>query len=60
MIRVLHRGFGLGPYETLALTVPGLLCLAYLMHRFVERPFGPRLKRTMATQAAQLGARLGK
>lgn len=59
-IRVLHRGFGLGPYETLALTVPGLLCLAYLMHRFVEKPFGPRLKRTMSLQSKQLAAKLGK
>ncbi|MFD1662036.1 acyltransferase family protein [Streptomyces caeni] len=55
-IRVLHRGYGLSPYETLALTVPGLLCLAWLMHRFVEKPFGPRLKRTMSAQAARLKA----
>jgi peptidoglycan/LPS O-acetylase OafA/YrhL len=49
-IRVLHRGFGLGAYVTLALSVVSLLGLAWLMHRFVEKPFGPRLKRTLATR----------
>ena len=53
-IRVLHRGFGLGAYPTLALSVTGLLTLAWLMHRFVEKPFGPRLKRTMVLQAGRL------
>ncbi|GAA3574712.1 acyltransferase [Streptomyces osmaniensis] len=46
-IRVLHRGLGLGSYTTLALSVLSLLTLAYLMHRFVEKPFGPRLKRAL-------------
>jgi peptidoglycan/LPS O-acetylase OafA/YrhL len=54
VVRVLHRGLGVGPYVTLALSVAGLLGLAWLMHRFVEKPFGPRLKRTMAAQAARL------
>jgi peptidoglycan/LPS O-acetylase OafA/YrhL len=44
---VLHRGLGLGAYPTLALAVLGLLGLAWLMHRFVERPFGPKLKRSL-------------
>ncbi|MEY9993780.1 peptidoglycan/LPS O-acetylase OafA/YrhL [Streptomyces sp. V4I8] len=44
-IRVLHRGLGLGSYPTLALSVLSLLGLAWLMHRFVEKPFGPKLKR---------------
>ncbi|MGW4757183.1 acyltransferase family protein [Streptomyces chartreusis] len=52
-IRVLHRGLGLGSYPTLVLSVLGLLTLAYLMHRFVEKPFGPRLKR--ALPAVRLG-----
>ncbi|MFD3734516.1 acyltransferase family protein [Streptomyces sp. NPDC058632] len=56
-IRVLHRGFGVGPYETLVLSLACLLVLAWLMHRFVEKPFGPRLKRTMTVQAARLGSR---
>ncbi|MGW1952582.1 acyltransferase family protein [Streptomyces sp. NPDC001920] len=46
-IRVLHRGLGLGSYTTLALSVGSLLSLAYLMHRFVEKPFGPKLKRAL-------------
>lgn len=46
-IRVLHRGLGLGSYATLGLSVLSLLTLAYLMHRFVEKPFGPRLKRAL-------------
>ncbi|MFE9023004.1 acyltransferase family protein [Streptomyces sp. NPDC007808] len=46
-IRVLHRGLGLDPYTTLALSVASLLSLAYLMHRFVEKPFGPKLKRAL-------------
>nr|WP_229887588.1 acyltransferase [Streptomyces olivaceoviridis] len=43
-IRVLHRGLGLPPWPTLAVTVLGMLTLAWLIHRFVEKPFGPRLK----------------
>ncbi|GHH12771.1 acyltransferase family protein [Streptomyces lanatus] len=46
-IRVLHRGLGLGSYETLALSILSLLALAWLMHRFVEKPFGPKLKRAL-------------
>lgn len=58
-IRILHRGLGLDPYATLVLTVAILLSLAYLMNRFVEKPFGSRLKRTMTAQSKQLAARLG-
>ncbi|MBL1105771.1 acyltransferase [Streptomyces sp. 5-8] len=54
VIRVLHRGVGLGAYPTLVLTVAGLLGLAWLMHRFVERPFGPRLKRALATKRPRI------
>lgn len=59
-IRILHRGFGLDPYLTIVLTVAILLSLAYLMNRFVEKPFGTRLKRTMTLQSKQLAAKLGK
>ncbi|MEU6574956.1 acyltransferase [Streptomyces sp. NPDC046805] len=45
VIRVLHRGWGLPMWPTLAVTVLGMLVLAWLMHRFVERPLGPRLKK---------------
>ncbi|OIJ64226.1 acyltransferase [Streptomyces mangrovisoli] len=51
-IRVLHRGLGLPPYATLALTVAGLLVLAHLMHRFVEKPLGPRMKRALVSRPA--------
>ncbi|MEG3630921.1 acyltransferase family protein [Streptomyces poriticola] len=47
VIRVLHRELGLGPYETVAATVTVLLALAWWLHRWVERPVGPRLKRAM-------------
>ncbi|BCM69052.1 MULTISPECIES: acyltransferase family protein [Streptomyces] len=47
VIRVLHRGLGLPPWPTLAATVLGMLALAWLLYRFVEKPFGPRLKRAL-------------
>ncbi|MBX7547374.1 acyltransferase [Streptomyces sp. NPDC004232] len=49
VIRVLHRSLGLGPWPTLVVTVLGMLALAWLIHRFVEKPFGPRLKRALKT-----------
>lgn len=52
-IRVLHRGLGLDPYLTLAATITSMLVLAWVIHRTVEKPFGPRLKRTMTVQAAR-------
>ncbi|MGW2278825.1 acyltransferase family protein [Streptomyces sp. NPDC001770] len=57
VIRLLNRGLGLSPYVTLPATVLAMLTLAYLLHRFVEKPIGPRLKRTMAAQALMVGAR---
>ncbi|MDQ0992669.1 acyltransferase [Streptomyces sp. V3I7] len=45
VIRVLHRGWGLPAWTTLTVTVSGMLVLAWLIHRYVERPLGPRLKR---------------
>ena len=47
VIRVLHRGLGLPAWPTLVVTVLGMLGLAWLIHRFVERPLGPRLKRAL-------------
>ncbi|WP_189958415.1 acyltransferase family protein [Streptomyces alanosinicus] len=46
-IRVLHRGLGLPAWATLAATVLGMLALAWLIHRYVEKPFGPRLKKAL-------------
>ncbi|WP_030422288.1 MULTISPECIES: acyltransferase [unclassified Streptomyces] len=57
VVRVLHRGLGIGPYATLLSAVAGLLTVAWLLHRYVERPFGPALKRTMTGQAARVRAR---
>ncbi|MGQ5635484.1 MULTISPECIES: acyltransferase family protein [unclassified Streptomyces] len=55
VIRVLHRGLGLPAWPTLAVTVAGMLLLAWLIHRFVERPLGPRLKRALKDR--KLGSR---
>jgi len=49
VIRMLHGVLGLPARLTLTFTVLSLLGLAWLIHRFVERPFGPRLKRTLAS-----------
>lgn len=51
VVRLLHRDLGLGPWPTLAVTIALLLGLAWLIHRGVERPLGPRLKRALATRA---------
>ncbi|MFC7217455.1 acyltransferase family protein [Streptomyces polyrhachis] len=59
-IRVLHRDWGLAPIPTLLVSVGGLLTLAWLIHRYVEKPLGPRLKRTMTAQSARLNAALRK
>ena len=47
VIRVLHRGWGVPPWPTLAATVPTMLGLAWLIHRFAETPLGPRLRRAL-------------
>ncbi len=54
VIRVLHRGLDVPPVATFALTILALLVLAWLIHHLVEKPFGPWLNRTMATQAGRL------
>jgi peptidoglycan/LPS O-acetylase OafA/YrhL len=53
-IAVYHRKFGLDPWLTLIVTIATMLILAWFIHRFVERPFGPRLKRTMKLQSTRL------
>lgn len=50
-ISVLHRHFGLEPRLTFVATILLMLTLAWLIHKLVEKPFGPRLKRTMKKQA---------
>ncbi|MCJ1677718.1 acyltransferase [Streptomyces sp. APSN-46.1] len=44
VIEALHRRAGLSAPVTFALTVVFMLCLAWAIHRLVERPFGPRLR----------------
>ncbi|WP_432134640.1 MULTISPECIES: acyltransferase family protein [unclassified Streptomyces] len=49
-VRVLHRRLGLDAYPTLAVTVLSMLAIAWLLYRFVEKPFGPRLRRALAVR----------
>ncbi|MFF5401596.1 acyltransferase family protein [Streptomyces misionensis] len=50
-IRVLRRTLGLSPGATLGATVLAMLLLAWLIHRFVEEPFGPRLRRALKARS---------
>ncbi|QHC25791.1 acyltransferase family protein [Streptomyces sp. GS7] len=47
VIHALHHGAGLPSYATLLLTVGLMLVLAWVMHRWVERPLTPRLRRAI-------------
>ncbi|MER0482234.1 acyltransferase [Streptomyces sp. Edi2] len=47
VVRALHHGLGLPSYATLLLTVALMLLLAWVLHRFVERPLTPVLKRSI-------------
>ncbi|MGW8551423.1 acyltransferase family protein [Streptomyces tubercidicus] len=47
VVRALHHGIGLPSYATLLLTVGLMLLLAWVLHRFVERPLTPVLKRAI-------------
>ncbi|MFK0296838.1 acyltransferase family protein [Streptomyces sp. NPDC090442] len=47
VIGALHRGAGLPSYATLLGTVALMLLLAWTMHRWVERPLAPRLRRAI-------------
>ncbi|MFD5032413.1 acyltransferase family protein [Streptomyces sp. NPDC058405] len=55
-ITILHRHFGLDARLTLVATIASMLVLAWLIHRLVEKPFGPRLKRAMKLQAGRMRA----
>ncbi|MFD9766832.1 acyltransferase family protein [[Kitasatospora] papulosa] len=56
-IRIMNRALHLPPQVTLVASVATMLVLAHLLHRLVEKPFGPRLKRAMAAQAARIRVR---
>jgi peptidoglycan/LPS O-acetylase OafA/YrhL len=45
LIRLLYPA--VGAYATLAITIVVALVVAWLINRFVERPFGPRLRRAL-------------
>ncbi|MFF4649309.1 acyltransferase family protein [Streptomyces sp. NPDC001380] len=47
VIELLRRQAGLSPHSVLAATVAGMLLLAWVIHRLVERTVGPRLKRAL-------------
>ncbi|MFJ3665404.1 acyltransferase family protein [Streptomyces sp. NPDC090106] len=44
VIHALHIGLGLPSAETFALTVAGMLLLAWLMNRYIEKPLTPKLR----------------
>ncbi|MFJ5217904.1 acyltransferase family protein [Streptomyces sp. NPDC088354] len=52
----LHQHLEFTPRQTLAATLVGLLMLAYVIHRLVEKPVGLWLKRAMTSQAARVRA----
>ncbi|MFJ8975816.1 acyltransferase family protein [Streptomyces sp. NPDC102282] len=56
-IRIMNRALHLPPQVTLVASVGCMLVLAHLLHRLVEKPIGPRLKRAMAAQAARVPLR---
>ncbi|WP_329173837.1 acyltransferase [Streptomyces decoyicus] len=47
VVRALHHGIGLPSYATLILTVALMLLLAWVLHRCIERPLTPVLKRSI-------------
>ncbi|MEV5549050.1 acyltransferase [Streptomyces sp. NPDC052309] len=48
VIRALHRGLHVPSAATFALTVAAMLVLAWLLHRFVEKPLTPRLRTVLS------------
>ncbi|RCG20220.1 acyltransferase [Sphaerisporangium album] len=53
-ITVLHRRLHLGAVPTLVASIASMLVIAWLVHRLVERPLGPRLKRALKRPAIRL------
>ncbi|MEI5524189.1 acyltransferase [Streptomyces brasiliscabiei] len=47
VVQVLHQRLGLPSSVTLVLTVALMLALAWLLHRWVERPLGPWLRKSL-------------
>ncbi|MGK5631342.1 acyltransferase family protein [Streptomyces sp. URMC 123] len=55
VVGVLHRSLGLPAWPVLALAIAGLLALAWLIHRLVERPLTPRLRDGLAGRGPGTG-----
>jgi peptidoglycan/LPS O-acetylase OafA/YrhL len=49
-VDVLHQRLGLPSYATFGLTIAGMLLLAQLLNRFVEKPLTPLLRRSLAAR----------
>ncbi|MEY9486679.1 peptidoglycan/LPS O-acetylase OafA/YrhL [Streptomyces calvus] len=49
VIHALHRGLGLASAETFVLTAAAMLLLAWVLHRWVERPLTPKLRTLLTT-----------
>ncbi|MEV7088872.1 acyltransferase [Streptomyces sp. NPDC093085] len=54
VIALYHRKFGLDARLTLIATIVSLLTVAWLIHRLVEVPVGPRMRRVMKLQAQRI------
>ncbi|MFI2412469.1 acyltransferase family protein [Streptomyces sp. NPDC018947] len=48
VIRALHRGLGVPSAATFVLTAAGMLLLAWLLHRYVEKPLTPPLRTVLS------------
>ncbi|WP_217209300.1 acyltransferase [Streptomyces sp. AC550_RSS872] len=53
VIEGLHRGLGIPSYGTFLLTVAAMLLLAWLLNRFVEERFTPKLRAALSRPRAQ-------
>ncbi|WP_229924610.1 acyltransferase family protein [Streptomyces sulfonofaciens] len=51
VIRELHRGLGVPSWATFALTLAGMLLLAWLLNRYVEKWATPLLRRSLSAPA---------
>ncbi len=49
VIHALHRGLGLASAETFVLTAAAMLLLAWVLHRWVEKPLSPKLRTLLTT-----------
>ncbi|MEC4015930.1 acyltransferase family protein [Streptomyces sp. H27-D2] len=55
-VAVLHRGLGLPAWLVFPLTIGTMLLLAWLLHRFVERPLAPKVRNGLLRSAKTSGS----